>query len=230
MTKLLQIGLGLTMLVGATAFAQERAPIDDMPVRYAVEVLVFEHRDQSRSTSEIPLPADPFGRETNGGPAAPAGPRLEFLVMDPDAQRPSIGPLDAADRSLSGAWRRLERLDAYQPIAYLSWSQTALGRAAADAFWLEEVGSAAPGLSGQVKLYKERFLHLALDLSWRQPAPTQAPGSDRDAELPPARIEESRRLKGDVVQYFDNPRFGAIAYVRVLEVPGAEEAETLPAG
>ena len=77
-------------------------------------------------------------------------------------------------------------------------------------------------MSGEVTLYKDRFLHLALDLEWELP-PDMAQRPE-PAVSQTARIEESRLLRGDIVQYFDNPQFGAITYVRELEV--AEPADT----
>lgn len=224
MNTLGRITLSVLLITSVAAPAQEDAP--ELPPRYAVEVLVFRHLDQTRSTTEVPPPRDPFAR----GPAVQPGPRVDFLLIEPVHRRPpALAPLAGEDRSLAGAWGRLQRLDAYEPLAYLSWSQPAPGQAMAAPFSLEEIATLPAGLTGNVTLYKERFLHLALDLNWQETAPVGAGTADKVAPRT-NQISESRRLRGDQVQYFDNPRFGAIAYVQELERPETEEPAPLPAG
>jgi hypothetical protein len=203
-------------MLAAPAVAQDAAPEPEPRPRFAVELLVFQHLDQTRSTAEIAPPPNPYADVPEGAAKLPPGPELTFLLLDPASDPFAIQALPVGERALASAWARLERLDAYRPLAYLSWSQTTTGRSAARSFWLDEVGVIPPGLQGQVTLYKERYLHLALDLEWAG-VPTDTTGV-MDA-APAARIEESRRLRGDVVQYFDNPQFGAIAYVRELQAP-----------
>ena len=215
MKTLVRITLATLLLAGVPAHAQDDA--EASPPRYAVEILVFQHLDQSRSTAETPLPAKPLAAG-----AAPAGPELEFVLLSAVNGGPGFARLAENELSLGNAWQRLERLDAYRPLAYLSWSQLAHPQAAAQSLWLNQAGVTPPGLSGEVTLYKERFLHLALDLEWELP-PDMAQRPEL-AVSQTARIEESRLLRGDVVQYFDNPQFGAITYVRELEV--AEPADT----
>lgn len=221
MNVIKKAALALLYFSTAAAHAEEFL---ELPPRYAVEVVVFQHLDQSHSTLETPPPPDPYALESPAPPRQATGPQVEFLLLDPSTGMTAFTQLGPERQTLGGAWRRLERLDAYRPLAYLSWSQPALGRAAAPSFWLADVGATPPGLQGQVKLYKERFVHLALDLTWQEAAGAQP-------ARPAARIEESRRLRGDLVQYFDNPRFGAIAYVRELEMPEASpDPVTEPAG
>lgn len=218
MKTLARITLAALLLAGVPAHAQDDAAAS--PPRYAVEIVVFQHLDQSRSTAETPLPTKPFAADA--APAVPAGPELEFVLLSPVNGGPGFARLAENELSLGNAWQRLERLDAYRPLAYLSWSQLAHPQAAAQSLWLKQAGVTPPGLSGEVTLYKERFLHLALDLEWElPPGMAQRP---EPAVSQTARIEESRLLRGDIVQYFDNPQFGAITYVRELEV--AEPADT----
>lgn len=216
MKILAQAVVALVCLAVSAGFAEQH---EEAPPRYAVEVLVFRHLDQSRATAETEVPPDPYAQEVPAAALPPTQPPIEFLLLDPLGGEARFDPLQGGALTLRGAWSRLDRLDAYQPLAYFSWSQLALGQAATQSLGLADLGVTPPGLNGEVKLYKERFLHLALDLSWQESAATVTTG-DRVA-LPPARIEESRRLRGDLVQYFDNPRFGALAYVRELESPEA---------
>lgn len=219
------IALVALCLAGPQGHTQEDL---EEPPRYAVEILVFQHLDQTRSTQETPPPPRPFASEVPAAPLAPPGPALEFVLLDPVTGGPGFAELAPDDMSLGDAWRRLERLDAYLPLAYLSWSQPARSRAAAQPLPVGNAGAAPPGLSGQITLYKERFLHLALDLAWQ--ASPGAPASLDEFAPPTTYIDESRRLISDLVQYFDNPRFGAIAYVRELEIEAAAEAAAEPEG
>ena len=222
--------IGRIALVGlclAGSPGQTQEDVEDPP-RYAVEILVFQHLDQTRSTQEMPPPPNPLAGEVPPARFTAPGPALEFVLLDPLTGGAGFAELAPDDMSLGDAWGRLERLDAYLPLAYLSWSQPARPRVAAQPLPVGNAGAAPPGLSGQVTLYKERFLHLALDLAWQEsPGATQ---SLNPVAPPAAYIDESRRLTSDLVQYFDNPRFGAIAYVRQLEIAAPEAAAAEPQG
>jgi hypothetical protein len=202
--------------------------------RYAVEVIIFEHVDQSQSTQELPVPPAQLlpGDAASPLPATPAGnprPPLSFLLLDPRLGQPDFLALAPGEKVLDRAYRRLEQLDAYRPLVHLAWSQRAWPRNAAQALDLADSRLAPAGLSGQLTLYKERYVHLALDLTLvnRQAAPaggmnaTATPSSAAGA----ARIIESRRLRGEAAQYFDNPRFGAIAQVWELRAPEEESTD-----
>ncbi|UCG72144.1 MAG: hypothetical protein JSV45_12960 [Chromatiales bacterium] len=226
MKTIVQITLAALLLAAPPGQAQDETG-DAPPPRYAVEVLVFQHLDQARSTPETPVPADPFAAPEP--PAEPSGAELEFVLLDPITGGPGFARLPEGELKLGNAWLRLERLDAYRPLAYLSWSQPARPRAGAQPLALRQAGAVPPGLSGQVTVYKERFLHLALDLAWQGP-PTLTGNPEQPAAATTNRINESRRLRGDVVQYFDHPQFGAIAFVRELEAPEPVEAAVEPPG
>lgn len=229
MKTIVQITVAALLLALPPGQAQAQAQDDTgdaPPPRYAVEVLVFQHLDQARSTPETPVPADPFAAPLP--PSEPSGAELEFVLLDPINGGPGFASLPEGELRLGNAWLRLERLDAYRPLAYLSWSQPARPRAGAQPLALRQAGAVPPGLSGQVTVYKERFLHLALNLAWQ--IPPAMPGNPASPATATARIDESRRLRGDVVQYFDNPQFGAIAFVRELEAPEPVEAAAEPPG
>jgi hypothetical protein len=91
-------------------------------------------------------------------------------------------------------------------------------------------------IDGTARLRRSRFLHLELDIEWREPAasgesaapalnePETAPGS---APPPPAnvhRILQSRTVRTDQVQYFDGPFIGVLALVTRIG-PAAESTE-----
>ncbi len=197
------------------------------PERYAVEIIVFEHLDQSRNTAEqpllttvtndIPQPAAPERAEAGDVIAADA------LNLNDSGQPPNEASSDMQLRNtrpqplpsdlfrMNTVFKRLRRLNAYRPILHIGWIQPASPRDEAQAKQIAL--QPATGLSGQVQLYKERFLHLAVRMKLQQPVS----GYDQPAKQMfvngPAVIDESRRLRGDKAQYFDNPRFGVLAKV-----------------
>lgn len=195
------------------AAAQEELSAPD---RYRVEVIVFRHIDQSRNTPEQAPPVS--------GPVAnlpqPSGqdrPQPEFLLLDPQLQKaPRDLPRDLLE--LDSIVARLERVDAYQPLIHFGWQQPAAGRAEAEDYWLSAAIGEQLGLTGKLRIYKERYLHLAMALEF----------DPRDGRGRPAVIEESRRLRDDSLQYFDHPQFGVIATVSKVEPEPADEETSTP--
>jgi len=201
------------LAVSLSIAAQDEPPALD---QYRVEVIVFRHVDQSRNTPEQAPPI--------AGPVAnlppPRGrdlPEPEFLLLDPQPLRvPRDLPRDLLE--LEPVLARLERIDAYQPLAHFGWQQAATGRANAEDYWLNAAIGERTGLSGRLKIYKERYLHLAMALEY----------DPRDGSRKLAVIEESRRLRDDRLQYFDHPQFGVIAAVTRIERESPDDNSSSP--
>jgi len=238
-----------------------------MTDRYEIEVIVFRHLDQSRNTPEQPaaaslirsspldlypqqdvMPVGPYAdpseqvmpREDRG-----KAPTVRFYLLDLEPGFPDFVPLDDDGGELGNVYARLQRLDAYEPILHRTWMQAAQP---ADAAVPVEVTSAAAGafsLTGSITLYKERYVHLEVDLELA-PLPSELPQSDpepapwpeygdvfappdpalvplRAPDMPAYELRESRRIRGVNAQYFDNPQFGVIA--RVSEIDLSEPPE-----
>lgn len=235
-----------------------------MTDRYEVEIIVFRHLDQSRNTPEQTVPGALIGASPLDifpvDPRAPAGPNAEpsqptarpgdpaatptigFYLLEIYPSFPAFVTLDATRAKLGRVYARLERLDAYRPIFHRVWMQGARPAAEAAPFPV----SATAGdfeLSGSVTLYKERYVHLEVNLELApvlpeappsQPEPTAWPAfGDVSAPLDPAvaptqparkpafEMRESRRIRGSDAQYFDHPQFGVIA--RISEIELAED-------
>lgn len=215
----------VALLLLAVCFCATAQEAPEPPDQYRIEVIVFRHVDQSRNTPE--QAAAVSGPVANLPP--PRGqdrPRPEFLLLDP---RPVRIPRDLpGDRlELEPVLARLERLDAYQPLAHFGWQQVAEGRNQAKDYWLDALMREQLGLSGKLKVYKERYLHLAMALEF----------DPRDGRGELAVIDESRRLRDDRLQYFDHPQFGVIAAVTRIEdetpdeeTPGPGEGSQASAG
>jgi len=127
--------------------------------------------------------------------------------------------LEAADRGLQNEYSRVDGSGALQPLLYTSWQQPVQSKSAAESFeviYARRLNNLVDGeLSGNLRLYKERYLHLELNLS----IPTERRGF-MSAGAPVYKLSESRRIKRvDKLHYFDHPKFSAIAQITLVEVP-----------
>jgi hypothetical protein len=222
LARRLSLAAGLLgWFLAGPALAQTADAVEPVP-RYAVEIIVFRNLDQTRTSAETPRPG-----QADETPFT-AGQQPEFLLLDPWEAGDAPQPLDASQMELDGIWRRLERIGAYAPIVHLGWVQTAASRDLAIDYPLTDAASSNAGLSGNFRLFKERFLHLAVNLALRESNPRETMAADsaliRNEE---STISESRRLRGGLLEYYDNPRFGVIASVR--ELPSTEPDQTQPA-
>ncbi len=138
------------------------------------------------------------------------------MALDPTY--PDFVPLREDRRSLARVYERLEQIDAYEPILHVGWVQPARESDNSNPYRFEPSAIDATGLAGTITLYKERYLHLEIDLSLEsQQAAVETdfllgPGA---ADAPEAyTLTESRRIRGLTEHYFDHPRFGIIARIR----------------
>jgi hypothetical protein len=158
----------------------------------------------------------------------PQRPPIDFLLLEPEPQLPDFLPIESHALVLDPVYQRLVRLDAYKPVLQLAWTQGARPRAVAQPYFISTADTRVTGISGTVKLSKERYLHLKLNLAFRPDAIGLAepgfgvdPVTRRDmlGGLPPVtyRITGSRRVRAAEIHYFDHPKFGVIASVREIK-------------
>ncbi len=205
--KLRNLAAWLTLMLSPVTLPAEEIPTLDA---YQVEIIVFQHQDQSRNTAEVPA-ADRGPVLLPAETAVPLRPEPNFLLLSPRSVAPAQA-LPSQTLQLNRVLSRLQQLDAYQPLAHFGWLQVATAKGDAENYWLDATIPETTGLSGFLKVYKERFLHLAVDLQFLP----------RDGSAASFSISESRRLRDEELQYFDNPRFGVIASVRRVQ----DELET----
>jgi hypothetical protein len=152
---------------------------------YQVEIIVFENK----------IPELVGGEES----AAPKLPPLPANAADPTDEAPA-GP------KLAGVLAALQHDKHYRVLAHHSWVQTAEEKTAVTPVHLHSTGS--DELDGVVVFSMSRFLHMNLDLRYRDPS---------DPASPVYRLVESRRLKSQENHYFDHPRLGAIVRLTPLK-------------
>ena len=79
------------------------------------------------------------------------------------------------------------------------------------------------GLSGGLRVSRERFLHVETDFRWLEPgrdeqAPRAALASAALDDLEPVVVmQERRRMRGDELHYLDHPRLGMLIRVKRVE-------------
>lgn len=237
----------VTASMPSAALAQQ-AKAGDPPAlpRYRVEVLIFRYLDQSRTTEEIQaqpdsvLPPDfdvnglggtpdkATQRDTAGSAAATplvtdhVAASVEFLLLDPFPTPPNFVQLVATQFKLTEVWDKLNQVEAYGPVLHIAWLQPARRAAEAVPYDLVITPVDPDVITGTLTLYKERFLHLEVDLTMREANDVEADstsGFSSRFELFPDnddavyRMNQSRRIRTSNLQYFDHPRFGVIAAV-----------------
>jgi hypothetical protein len=237
---------GLALSMPSAALAQEMDGGDPPAVpMYRVEVLIFRHLDQSRTTEEVHASLDPglppnfnidgLGEipdattpsDTAGDAAATS---VKFLLLEPVPAPPDFVQLAPAQFKLTEAWDKLNDVEAYGPVLHIAWLQPARAEAEAVPYDLVITDADPNVVTGTLTLYKQRFLHFEVDLTMREaddPVDNSASSfwnrfsfvlDDEDVVY---RIHQSRRIRNATVQYFDHPQFGVIAAITELVVePG----------
>lgn len=216
------------------------------PPRYRAEVIIFRYAEDVSTGTEIFLPeeapAQVFGDE--------ALTEVEVRAMPLTAdelrlrQQFRLETTPASELTMTATRERLERLDAYEPLLHVGWTQTVIDEKLTPALPLARFGAVPDGLDGELTLYLSRFLHLVVDISLAAPddgvprtdgrlppydEPVAIYGDRRqqrgdavdayaDRYLPLRyRIVENRILKSDETRYYDHPKFGVIATVTRVE-------------
>jgi len=236
---------GLLVTAGIAIGAEQ----EEAPARYEVELILFRHIDQSRNTPEIPaassifnpspldltlaeIPAPPPVTPSAGNPLIiDTGKRvrrapINFHLLELDPAYPDFVPLRKDTHTLIRAYQRLEQIDAYEPLLHIGWIQPARSTEDSKPYRFEPPTTEGLGISGTVTLYKERYLHLEVELALEtENQPVSTPfffGAGRGDSPDIFKLTESRRIRGTVTHYFDSPQFGLITRVQEVRAAAAE--------
>jgi hypothetical protein len=220
-------GMGLAMATAATA-QEEEAEIVKAPPRYQVELLIFTNLDQARTTAEIlrmpePEIADILDQDLARDDILPVEGIASEEAAEPEAYWQAVEP---GQYLLNGVADRIDRVDAYGLLTHLAWQQAAPDVSEAIELDLAELGVDARLVDGNVNLFKQRYLHLAVDVKLLDAAGDAVDSSGfanafqvfGAPKAIPA-ITDSRRIRLEQIQYFDQPQFGIIAMVARVEEP-----------
>jgi len=191
----------LTSFPGSAAWAA-------LPAAYDVELVIF--------INQYP---DDDGEQwhrtgTGSGMAEPPG----FLPED------YFTELSADSYTIQNINHALERSSRYSVLFHRAWRQLAYDKAHAIAYPVHSPAGDGRGyVEGVIKLVRERFLHMDVDVHLI-PAGKDAEvlGPDLPDSQPAFELREKRRIKSNVLYYFDHPRFGMIAKVTPYIPPETE--------
>jgi len=221
--------------------AQEDIAEEEREIRrYAVEMIIFKYAQEVATGSEI-FPAD---RPIIDDPGLDDESLL--LEKEPLEEIPrrlrniELVRLSAGEYTMSDIMSRLQRLDVYDPVMHFGWSQITWPEEETRVLDLGSMGRLPKGLSGTLKLYLSRFLHLVLDLQLDAPESgandsvsgygdyrtLNASGDFGESRPIRYRINEDRIFRSGELRYFDHPKFGVLAKItRVEEEEEPESAE-----
>ncbi|MGB7453552.1 MAG: CsiV family protein [Lysobacterales bacterium] len=216
----------------------------------ATEVTDLRSFSQFPNPEEIgPTESSPAESATGPGnvPAAPSE------VWRPDLPDDLIAVTQKSDE-MDNAWRRLRSSKGYRPLVYAAWQQNRVDYyppmrihdqqiidtqlrppttivyadlTAEDPF--AAYRSTFYQIDGSLQLRRSRFLHLFLDLEFRErkqqvaneaafqvgnDMPTaMETGTDKPVTWGVFALEQNRQISTGRMQYFDTPYFGALVYV-----------------
>lgn len=198
----------LCCVVFLQALAGSPLALAEVPV-YDVEVVIFSNLNAGSDGERWPttLP-DNVGTQ-------------DFSADGQFSERP------ASSYRLDGIANALRQSRGYAVLLHTAWRQPAYDSRNAVGYPIDaSVRNGANRLAGQIKLVRERYLHLDVDLLLMSAA-----GADGSAVY---ELSEKRRIKrSGTLHYFDHPRFGMIAIVTPYQSPQMqqqledEEAATL---
>lgn len=229
----------LLLLVSSATLAESGA--------YRVEVIVFRNlnvvteateTDVLRSFSHFPDFEEPVPAMGSPGDAD-----AEFPVVPPNDLPTDLQIITQKSTRMNNVWRRLRSSNNYQPLVHVAWQQNRTDYyppmrihdqqiidtqlrppthimiadlAAEDP--LAAYRSTFFQLDGSLQLRRSRFLHLFLDLEYRQEELQAGIGSMTDSSVNHGifTLKQNRQIRTGRMQYFDTPFMGALVFVSAI--------------
>lgn len=212
------VGLALTPSVSQAAAGSS--------ADYEVEVLVFKNLMPELEGKEIWSPD-----------------RVDLALPDIDKAKKAASTED--EKSVIGkAAARLSEQKEYALLAHVRWTQPAEAKSTSP---LMRIQTADGELDGTLVFYMSRFLHVDVKLLLKdieaseklakasEDSLAEAANSARDVKTDAIktevmaaenttlayRIDESRRVRSDEINYFDHPKFGVLVKVTPMEEKSA---------
>ena len=193
--------LAIWASLGVTHAQPDEQP-DAIP-RYAVEVVVFRQPPMGTTVEEAPSDRPADFRPRMAWPLRPVG--TDGLGHE---------RLPAAERRLNRTAGRIDARPDFEVLWHDAWIQPGFDAARAQAVALPP-DLTAVGLTGDLRVYRERYLHAETRLQWQQ-----APSAYWI-------MDQSRRMRSGESHYLDHPALGVI--VRVDERPQSTDSGDDPA-
>jgi len=165
---------------------------------YEVEVLVFKNLKVSEQESEL------WSQDT-----APLGQAdLENSI--------TVGGGIPVNSEIRKAFEKMLESGQYTLVAHKRWIQDALPKTEAQ---LIRIANAETRLDGTVRFYKNRYLHLDVNLVLGEEfIPESGDAGSRENAQNYFIIKEQKRIRSKNLNYFDHPRFGVLIKVHKIKV------------
>jgi len=179
----------------------------EVPI-YDVEVIIFSNQNSG-----------------DGGERWPTTVRDDINAQD-FVTAGELSELPESSYQLGGISYGLRQSPGYSVLYHSAWRQPAYGSHNAIEYHVDaSVRNGGKHLTGQIKLVRERYLHLDVDLLLASSrATTELSYPEDDSGSPVYELREKRRIKkSGKVHYFDHPRFGMVAVVRPYRAPELEQ-------
>lgn len=206
--------ISLFIILSLTAGAALGAAETETPPWYDVEVLVFKNNTAPGAENEV-WPVDP-------GLPAP-GQVIELVPPPQTSPLPGAAQpfqqLGDAGQALMAASTRLAASRDYTPLLHLAWRQPVTAQADTPAVHVatETAAGETPEIDGVIRVSRNRFLHVDIDLLYRA-----------DAATTTFRLQQSRRINSGEVHYFDHPAFGLLVKLTPYEAPAQKDNRGKP--
>lgn len=152
----------------------------------------------------------------------------ELWVQDIDPNSQSnldnatpVGGGVPADSEIRKAFEKMFESGKYLFVTHKRWIQDAIPKSEAQ---LIRIANAEAGLDGTVRFYKNRFLHLDINLMLSEefvPVSGNDTSTSSDAQENTQNyfiIKEQRRIRSKNLNYFDHPRFGVLIQVNRIKI------------
>jgi hypothetical protein len=190
----------------------------DAPPWYDVEVVVFKNNTPLEAGNEI-WPVDPGAPDL--AQATELVPLPQTSPLPGDSQ--PFQQLGDTGLTLKTAAARLTASPDYAPLLHLAWRQPVSAQTDAPAVHVatEAAAGGTPALDGAIRLSRSRFLHIDVDLLYREIG-------DAGEEAAPFRLQQSRRVNSGEVHYFDHPAFGLLVKLTPYNPSGHKDTRDTP--
>ena len=190
---ILALSLGLSLQAGAASTTKP-------PNRYEIEVLVFQNYLDYLEGQEL-WTQDTVDKELPGIEKAR-----------------NSGAQPDRNSDLSKAAEALEAGGDYLILTHKRWEQETEPRSTAKWMRVGNPNSFESDLIGTMRFYQGRYLHIELELLFRDRSVTMVSSTDGGIALPQVyRISEHRRIRSLEVNYFDHPKFGVLVQVTPIQ-------------
>ncbi|MGB5260681.1 MAG: CsiV family protein [Gammaproteobacteria bacterium] len=192
-----------TCVIALLVLLTAPAAVLGAPQLYDVEIIIFSHNNESGQG------------EAWQRPDAGAGRAQGYLAEN------RFTELSSSRYQLNSVRYSLKRGGEYTVLYHRAWRQLAYSPSQAVDYPVHSFSSdSRQSIEGSVRLVRERYLHLSLDLVLKD-ATAQLPGhySDAPGNTPVYRLSEKRRIKISDLHYFDHPHIGVLALVTPYSAP-----------